>query len=120
MNKRDRINLKKMLGGMAMIMSASLVMHIFVFSKGPRAYRPQVAMDFSPAAPKEMPPVTGKVVVLGSDRFYMDEPSGRRWMFMLENTYPPLLGSELSVVYLDTKPPTFVRAQTIASQAAHQ
>jgi hypothetical protein len=113
MNNRDRTNLKKMLGGMAIIMSTSLLMHIFVFSKGPRAYRPQVSVDFSPDAAKEMPAVTGRVVVLGADRFYLDEPSGRRWMFMLENTYPPALGSQLSVVYLNTKPPTFVRAQVV-------
>ena len=73
-NKAKLSDFQKMILGMALIMSASLTMHVLIFSKKARSYRhlPSPANASSPEATNNQLPVEGKVVVIGTERFYLD------------------------------------------------
>ena len=88
---------KKMMIGMALIISASATMHVFVFSKSKRAYR---NLPSANASPRQMAtPIEGKVVIVGSERFYLEDKSGKRWMFLLGKLQHPQVGQSLRVFY---------------------
>ena len=107
---------KKMIIGMALIMSASLTMHVFIFSKKARSYRklpaPTDVESPETVASKELP-VEGKVVVIGTERFYLDAADGKRWMFMFGSTQRPNLGDRVRVSYSQGTPPTALKLESL-------
>lgn len=123
---KDARDFRKMVIGMAVIMASSLFLHITVFSKKDRAYRhlPAVGVDQpSPSATPDAfvsqgPPVDGKVVAIGTERFYVDAEDGKRWMFLYGNLAPhPVLDQKLRIYYFQGTPPTALKVETLNPKA---
>lgn len=102
---------------MTAIMATSCLMHIFVFSKGPRAYRSNVSLDLTSTPAENPSPVTGRVTVLGVERFYLDDSKGQRWMFNLNGHTSPPLGASVRVFYRNTSPLQMTRSEILAKES---
>ena len=124
---KDARDFRKMVIGMAVIIASSLFLHITVFSKKERAYRhlPTVTGAEPVASPSadvsvtQGPPVEGKVVAIGTERFYLDSGVGKRWMFLFGSLEPhPVLDQKIRVHYQQGTPPTALKVEEL--DQAHQ
>ena len=122
MKTRRLTDFQKMLVGMAIIISGSLFLHVKVFSKSARAYRnlptayetPVVARTPGAAlVPSKDSPLEGKVVVIGSERFYLDAGDGKRKAFLYGDAAHPQLGDKVKVSFSEGSPPTTLKLEPL-------
>jgi hypothetical protein len=115
---KDARDFRKMVIGMLLIMSSSLFLHITVFSKKERAYRhigeARTASPSPDALVNEASPVEGKVVAIGTERFYLDVADGHRRMFLFGNLeIHPVLDQKLRVYFQAGTPPTAIKVENL-------
>jgi hypothetical protein len=116
MSRQEIADFKKMGVALALIICASVTMHVFIFSKQPRAYR-NLPTPTEEETPRDQfvtqgPPVVGKVVALGTERFYLDTTDGKRWTFLFGALEPhPEVGQQLRIYYHQGTPPTALKVE---------
>jgi len=109
---------QRLAGSFLLIVGLSVTMHILVFShrKGPPIEHYPVAYPSGQPTPSEFmaqgPPVEGKVVIIGTDRFYVETANGRE-MFFYGDLPHPTFGDHVRVTYAQGTPPTVLKIEKL-------
>jgi hypothetical protein len=120
MKKKPMSDEKRLAASFVLIVVLSMTLHVLVFSHRkseevehyPVTYPSDSPTPGSVEFMAQGPPVFGKVVVVGTDRYYLQTPTGRQ-MFFYGDLPHPSLGDNVRVTYAQGTPPTVLKLEKL-------